>query len=89
MIGAIRIPLYCHNFYNYDAQFILNQGISDKRVYYRKAIPASTEKMKAFFLNHFDFRDSLAFLPSSLENCVKECGNGRKSCLIPVSIEDR
>ena len=51
---------------------MLNTGLDDSRIYYSKVIPASTEKLKAIFLNHFDFRDSLAFLPGSLDACVKD-----------------
>ena len=68
----LGIPLFCHNFYNYDCQFLLNTGLNDRRIHYSKCIPASTEKLKCLFLNRFDFRDSLAFLPGSLDACVKD-----------------
>ena len=64
------IPVFIHNFRNYDVQFLL-QGMK----YYTKrnvgGLPYNMEKFRTLHIGRINFVDSIAMLPTSLQELVK------------------
>lgn len=66
-----KIPCFFHNFKGYDAQLVLN-GINKFSKDKVNCIAQNTEKFITFTLNNkITFKDSLAFLSSSLDKLAK------------------
>ena len=65
---ARQIPIFIHNFRNYDSQFIL-QGLkySQSRI---QGLPYNMEKFRTVSVGKISFVDSLELLPSSLDSLV-------------------
>ena len=65
-----RIPIYVHNFQNYDSHFIL-QGLKYvKKTDNIRGIPYNMEKFRTLEIGKFTFIDSLHLLPASLDTLV-------------------
>ena len=67
------IPIFIHNFKNYDSQFIL-QGLqySNKKI---EGIPYNMEKFRTLQIGKLCFVDSMQMLPLSLSNLVDDLRN--------------
>ena len=64
-----KVPIYIHNFRNYDSHFILKAlEYSDKKLL--SGIPYNMEKFRTLTLGKLTFVDSLELLPASLADLV-------------------
>ena len=61
------VPVVIHNLSGYDSHLLIQAIKQDQRV---RIIPKNTEKVLSLTVDGFRFIDSLAFLPSSLQNLV-------------------
>lgn len=69
----IKIPIYFHNFEGYDSHFLVkNLHVVKERLngYNFKVIASNTERFKKITIDMFEFMDSFAMLPSSLDSLV-------------------
>ena len=68
-----NIPIFIHNFKNYDAQFILS-GLkyTSRKI---QGLPFNMEKMRTLNIGKITFIDSLQLLPSSLQELVNNLRN--------------
>lgn len=73
-----KIPMFCHNFSNYDAHFIIDKMVSDDRIHTLKALPYNTERFRTIQLNSFHMVDSAAFLKASLDDLVNGLSAGKR-----------
>ena len=64
--------LMSHNFTGFDSHFMVKSMTEDKRLNSLKALPYNTEKFRTLSFNNYTFVDSIAFLPSSLEQLVRD-----------------
>ena len=64
------VPVFCHNMKGYDSHFL----VSEAHKYGAKkldVVAQNSEKFLTFSFDHFQFKDSFAFLGTSLEKLVK------------------
>ncbi len=66
----VKFPVFFHNLKNYDAHLIISQAhlLGKKNI---NVISQNSEKFISFSYDRFVFKDSFAFLPSSLDKLVK------------------
>lgn len=66
------LPVFIHNFQNYDGHFIV-QGLKlrKEKNSYISALPQNTQKLKTLTVSKIKFLDSLQFLQASLDVLVK------------------
>jgi hypothetical protein len=63
-----RIPVFVHNFKNYDSHFILEAANSSSFRF--SGLPANFEKFRTLSLNKFSFVDSAELIPGALADLV-------------------
>jgi hypothetical protein len=73
-----RIKLFAHNLQGYDSHLILNHLRSDDRIVSIRGLANNMQKMKTFSINSYDFIDSFAFMPTSLDSMVSNLGSDHK-----------
>ena len=66
----IKIPVFFHNLRGFDSHLILRH-VNPKRHGTIKCIPKNTEQLITFSIGCAEFKDTIAFLPSSLESLVE------------------
>ena len=64
-----KIPVFFHNLKGYDAHLIIQELNKFPDVRF-SGIPQNTEKFISFSFNNLVFKDSLGFLPASLDSLV-------------------
>ena len=65
-----KIPCFFHNFAGYDSHLLI-EGVDSKLIKEQpKVIPKGMEKFLSLTLNKIEFKDSLQFLPGSLDSLV-------------------
>ena len=65
-----KIPCFFHNFAGYDSHLLI-AGVDSKLIKKQpQVIPKGMEKFLSLTLNNIEFKDSLQFLPGSLDNLV-------------------
>ncbi len=67
----IKIPVFFHNLKSYDAHLFISNADKIEGKCKIDVIAQNSEKFIAFGFGHLQFKDSLAFLPYSLEKLVK------------------
>ena len=67
---SCKIPVFFHYLKGYDSHLIIQELNKFPDVKF-SGIPQNTEKFISFSINNLVFKDSLAFLPSSLKKLVK------------------
>ena len=68
------VPIYLHNFGRFDSKFILSKAFKIRNVNFDKIVARSSnsETITQFRVHIFTLKDSLAFLPSSLDTLVQK-----------------
>ena len=68
------VPIYLHNFGRFDSKFILSKAFKIRNVNFDKidARSSNSETITQFRVHIFTLKDSLAFLPSSLDTLVQK-----------------
>ena len=70
------IPVYCHNWSNYDSHFVANSLSEGEGGATIKIMAYNTEKFRKITYNRFDFMDSLGFLTGSLAELTENLLQG-------------
>lgn len=68
------VPIYLHNFGRFDSKFILSKAFRIKNVDFNKitARNSNSETITQFRVHIFTLKDSLSFLPSSLDTLIQK-----------------
>ena len=68
-----KIPVYAHNFSNYDAHFLLQALVNHKDyIPNLSAMCFNSQKFRSITIDKFNFLDSTQFISDSLENVSKQ-----------------